>query len=125
MKYFCDIPGLEHNFVEFSDSWSRGQRKALRQLNGDAWLALLGGKITAMYLDCPGGEPMTTLEGVTNETFEAVDMRVWDWFMFVPTAHFLYLDNLGEASGRRLFAMNGDSAARPITSPTPTPTPGS
>jgi hypothetical protein len=125
MRYQCDIPGLENNFVEFSDAWSRAQRRALRQLNGDTWLQLLAGNVIAIHLDCPDGEPLTTLEGVTNEMFEAVDMRVWDWFQFVPIAHVHNLDNLGETSGRRLLGMNGESAAQPTTSPTPTPTPGS
>ena len=25
LKYDCDIPGLEHNFIELRDDWSRGQ----------------------------------------------------------------------------------------------------
>lgn len=124
MRYQCDIPGLEHNFVEFSDSWSRAQRLAVRKATGDEWLTLLAKKITAMHMDCPDQEPLTTLEGVTNEAFQAIDTRVWDWFGWVPAAHFNYLDSLGEGSGRRLLGVKGESAATPTDSPTPTTTPG-
>lgn len=125
MRLQCDIPGLEHNFIEFSDAWSRAERVQFGQF-GDGWLALIASKTVAVHMDRPGKEPLTTLDNVTDEILDEVDWRVYRWFTFTPRAHIEGLDNLGEASRRRLLSKNGELSAAPVNdSRTPTPTPTS
>lgn len=132
MKYCCDVPGLEHNFIEFSDRWSKAERQAFRTLGGsddkakhEEWLTLYRSKIVALHLDCIGAEPITTPDHITDEYIDRMDLVVFEWLKYVGGAHLDHLSSLGKVTGLRLYAANGDSAAQAKQSPMPSPTPGS
>lgn len=119
MKYTCDIEGLEHNFVELSDVWSRKQAVAFLSADSDEYLNLLKAKIVAMSLDCVDGEPITDASALTNNALDDIDMRVFHWLKIIPRGHVQNILNLGEASGRRSYVAVGEKAAQVRTSPTP------
>ncbi len=118
MKYDCDIPGLEHNFIELRDDWSRGQVREFWTAKGEEYIALIAKKITAAHLDVPDGEPLTSGEQLTVDALDTVDSRVFQWFMVVPVAHVQALGDMGEAARRRLLSSTGESTAPTTDSPT-------
>lgn len=124
MKYQCDSPGLQGDFVEFSDSWSRAQTKATWAAWGaiptapaggppvsdeeanaaeERLLATLRPKIISLHLTCPDAEPITNPAELTPARTEQMDQRVYLWWVNVWLVHLRDLANLGNALGRRLF----------------------
>ncbi len=118
MKYDCDIPGLEHNFIELRDDWSRGQVREFWTAKGEDYFALIAKKTTAVHLDVPDGEPVTDPTQLTVAALDAIDSRVFQWFMAVPVAHVQALGDMGEAARRRLLDSKGESTAPTTDSPT-------
>lgn len=118
MKYQCDIPGLEHNFIELRDDWSRGQVREFWTAKGEEYFALVAKKTTACHLDVPDGEPITSVEQFTLDAIDTIDSRVFQWFMMVPSAHINALGEMGEAARRRLLSSTGESTAPTTDSPT-------
>lgn len=103
MKYCCDIEGLEDNFIEMSDSWSRKEVRVLWDLQGAEYMALLQSKLISCRLTRPGDEPLTEPTAFLEEVADTLDWRIWRWLSSVPTKHVQSVGELGEASGRRLF----------------------
>jgi hypothetical protein len=117
MKYSCDIEGLEHNYIELSDVWSRKQATEFLTADSDKYLALLKAKIIALSLDCVEGPPVTSAEDLTDDALDDLDMRVFHWLKIIPRGHVQNVLNLGEASGRRSYVTVGETAARMNASP--------
>jgi hypothetical protein len=107
MRYECEDEAFRGDFVEFSDSFSRGQQRALWAAAGEdeeLFLALLRPKITALHLSCVDAEPITRADELTTERTEDMDLRLYSWFSFAWVAHMRGLTDLGNALGRTLFA---------------------
>lgn len=134
MIYKIDEPELEHNFVEFSDSWSRKQTRAawaafdaLPTSIADAdaqakaeeasakLLNALRPKIVALHLDCEGADPITTPADLTLERLEDMDERVYRWWINVWMVHLGALTRMGNALGRRLYATQDTSNSTQTT----------
>lgn len=106
MRYTCDIEGLEHAFVEFSDAWTRGEYRALGSTDdGDAWLALLRSKIVAVCLPCLKGDDIDDPTQLTEEDFDRVDIRAFQWFSNMPWLFRAEIANQGEVLRRRLYGI--------------------
>jgi hypothetical protein len=121
MRYECDEPGYEANFVEFSRAWTRKERADYIALQGDDWLALVGRKITACHLDCVSGPPITHGHKLTqNAVDDAIDAIVWDWFSAVLLRFRVEMGQLGEALRRRSLPTFATKAAEMIVEVTPT-----
>jgi len=123
MRYDCDEPAFAGDFVEFSDSWSRGQVKAVWVAYG-AMLALVNGgddvsdadaeaaeetllsalrpKIIALRLTCVDSDPITDAGDLTPVRAADVDTRLWVWWTGVWPTHLRGLADLGNALRRRL-----------------------
>lgn len=113
-KYTCDLPGLEDNFVEFSDSWSRKQLREFLELRGEDYVNLVFSKLTACYLVCPDAEPITEPVKLDDETLDAVDMRLVGWLKDVPVRHVVNLQDVGEALRLRLFVSTETKKSQEI-----------
>jgi hypothetical protein len=119
MRYSCDIEGLEHNYIELSDVWSKKQIEAFLDADIEANLVLLRPKIVSLSLARVDGEPITSADQVTNDSLEEIDFRVFHWFKVALVVHVTSMKKLGEASGWRLIAIVGETATRTKTSPAP------
>lgn len=112
MRYQCDIEGLEHCFVEFSDRWSRKEvREWFAAVEMDALCAIYQRKIMSCALDCTDTDPITDPKQLTPEGLDRMDFRLFRWFSALATKHTNELFSLGEASRRRLFAIAEASEA--------------
>ena len=123
MRYDCDDPAFAGDFVEFSDSWSRGQVRAvwsayegfLTLLNSteamtdaaaevaeEKLLSTLRSKIIALHLTCVDAAPITNAGDLISTRVADVDTRLWAWWTGVWPAHLRGLADLGNALKRRL-----------------------
>lgn len=109
MRYSPEDEALAHNFVEYSDSWTRGETKTAYNKVGSEFLDLLKRKITAIHLDCLEGEPITDAAALTEDDLDRIDVRVYTWFSMTWVAHLNNLADLGNALGRKLFALSATS----------------
>lgn len=127
MRYTPDDPAFAGDFVEFSDSWSRAQVRAVwdaiptdaGDAEGDeeaAFLACLRPKIIALHLTCVDAPPITQAVNLTPERTAEMDTRVYQWFSGVWLMHLRELTTLGNALRERLFVT---SAPAPTTKAKP------
>lgn len=108
--YQCDIPGLEDNFIELSDFWSRREVRDFYTFKDESYLALLQSKLIACRLSRPGALPLTEPVAFDADMMDALDMRIVYWVATVPVAHVAGLGNLGNALARRLSASIGTNS---------------
>lgn len=125
MRYECDIPGLEDNFIELSDGWTRKEVRSFWEFQGAEYLALVLSKLIACHLTRPGQEHVTQPVALTSDLLDELDIRLVHWVSSVPVKHVSELGSLGEACGRRLFASTETNSEAESAAPTPLPTDGS
>lgn len=123
MRYTCDIPGFEDNYIELSERWTRREMATSRTATGDAYFALLQRKVTAIYLsrvDEATGNPIDPIDNpsaFTTEAVDAVDYMVWRWVAYAVRRGLDDLYSLGEESARR-WSSALDTATAPPDNPT-------
>lgn len=118
-RYDCEHDEFSGAFVELSDVWTRGEmrRFANEQTDPDAYWQLIRNKITALSLPTVDGDTIDNPDLLTDEdVLDAIDVRLWQWFSYVPIKHVGDLRKLGEALGLGLFSTSGA-----VTSPKATP----
>lgn len=108
-----EFPGA---FVEVSDAWSIGQRRAFLELKGDDWLALWRKKIVALHLPALEGEPLDDSEQVTQDGLDRLDVRLFAWLEAAIVLTVRELADLGEAQRRALFDTYAKKTAK-VTTP--------
>lgn len=106
MRYECDDPAFAGSFIEFSESWSRGEVRAAWAAKEVDLLDILRRKITALYLPCVNGDPITDPDDLTPERLGDVDTRLYTWFANAWIKCMDDLANLGNALGRQLFVTS-------------------
>jgi hypothetical protein len=120
MRYECDEPGYEANFVEFSRAWTRKERADYIALQGDEWLALVGRKIKDCWLDGVDGTQIRFGGDLTQDAVDNyIDAIVWDWFSAVLLRFRVEMGQLGEALRRRSLPTFA-TAEKATTIATPT-----
>ena len=108
MRYTCDLPGFEDNYIEVSDRWTRGQASRVLSVQGDDYFKLISMKLTAVYLsrsDEAGAaiDPIDKPSDFSETAIEGVDYMVWRWFATAIVKGVSDLYSLGEAHASRWF----------------------
>jgi hypothetical protein len=106
MRYDCDDPAFAGDFIEFSDSFSRGQQRALWAAASEdeaLFLDILRPKILRLHLSCVEAEAITDPDDLTPERTLAMDVRLYTWFGYVWVVHLRGLSELGKACGLKLL----------------------
>lgn len=112
MRYCFDDPPFADDFIEFSDSWSRAQVRAAwaavdtTEGSESKLLEVLRPKIVSLHLTCVDAEAITDPDQLTPERTEQLDWRLFSWFAGVWIKHLGELATLGNAFGRKLFAIS-------------------
>ena len=80
MKFFCDVPGLEENWVEISDSWRRSEAERLQSpdlyADFDQYWAFFTSKVKACHIVDADGNIADTVDQITPEFYANVDQRL-------------------------------------------------
>jgi hypothetical protein len=109
MRYDCDDPAFVGDFIEFSDSFSRGQQRALWAAASEdeaLFLDILRTKILRLHLSCVEAEAISDPDDLTPERTLAMDLRLYTWFGYVWVVHLRGLSESGNAIGRRLLGIS-------------------
>ena len=118
MRYELGAP-FEGRFVEYSESWSVGQRNRFYALRGEEFIALIASKITALNLPCAEGDDITEPAALAVESLERLDDRTLRWFLDTAADCLVQIAELGEAlrlPSRSITAATGEqSPSQPST----------
>ncbi len=117
VRVVCDTPGLEANWVEVDEVWTRKELQAFVTLEGDEYWELWARKVVACHIELPSGEVITAPERVRT-ALDDLDLRLLRWLSTAVLTATQYLLNLGEGSAR--LSLNGVGVAAPAKIPTTT-----
>jgi hypothetical protein len=114
----CSTPGLEANWLEVDEVWTRRELREFVTLRGAPFLELWTRKVTACHIELPHGSVVIDDPAAAALIHDELDVRLLGWLssaVLVATEHIL---SLGEASARLSF--NGVGVAVPKMNPTVT-----
>ena len=113
MRFICNIAGLEQNWVEFSDVWTRREDTDLFSLpEQEGFSKYFARKCTACHIEQVGGEPITDPAQLTYDGLNDVDLRV---FGFLAGSIYIACrssQRLGNASALLSTATSEGTAAQ-------------
>ena len=119
-RYDCDA--IAGTFVEFGDSWTRGEVLHFSELEGDAYFAFLASKMLALSLPLGSGEWLTDAAQFVEMT-DSIDMRAFYWLMSLPALEYGRIGRLGESIGRQWLIsyvrQQTTTPTEPLTDPLP------
>lgn len=99
MRFTCNIPGLEDNWIEFSDVWTRGEGKDLFTLpEKQAFDKYFARKAVTCHLEQVDGEPLTDPKAIAYEGLDNVDARVFGFVARALFSAYTEQQRLGNAS---------------------------
>lgn len=110
MRLTCTVEGLEGNWVEMLETWTRADWQRLQEATVEDALALLCEKATACHIDAGDGkwvEKPDELKAAFES--EAMDLALYGFLIAVPGAAMGIRRSLGNRSARLL---SDSSAAR-------------
>lgn len=99
MRIECDIAGLEANWVDVSDVWTRREFKALVGTDGGELIEMLHDKITACNIETADGA-ITDPAEITESSMDDMDLRLVGFIGSVLVTACMRLRELGNVSGR-------------------------
>ncbi|MFZ1755037.1 MAG: hypothetical protein WBO46_14950 [Caldilineaceae bacterium] len=120
VRFAVDIEGLEEDWVEVSESWTRAEVRGVNEAEEAALLGYLQRKLTACHLTRPGQEPLTDPALLDEERMDELDLRLIDFLGTVLIQAAVHLRSLGPLAGR-LLLPGSDSSPTTATGPTKTP----
>ena len=88
MRLECTVAGLEGNWLEIQDRWTRREARALFDaLTADEWMPLLQGKVSACHLVNEDGDVLSDPASMTAEWLEGCDVALVQFLgSALPTA---------------------------------------
>lgn len=114
----CTAEGLDHNWIEYSSSWTRGETRRLESAEDeDVILAIISGKVVRCHIECADGTVLETGESITMEAVGDMDETLAAWLVQSLYTMIARKRVLGNVSASALLATNGKA-----TMPTPTKT---
>ena len=110
MKYTCDVPGLEDNWIEIEDKWTRRETKELDGIQDERYFEVLRAKTISCHLVDDDGNVITKPEGITDDAFDAFDEAILGFLGGVLYHEVRRRRNLGNVSARP--SPNGTEAKK-------------
>ena len=107
----CSTPGLEANWIEVDEVWTRKELQAFVTLQGEAYWALWGRKVTACHIEPVDGGVMVAPVDVP-QILDDLDVRLLRWLSSAVLTATNHLLSLGEASALLLLDGVGVAAVR-------------
>ena len=112
-----EFDAIEGTFVEFGDSWTRGEYLQLEELSGAPFYAFIQSKLKAMSIPLGDGEMLTDTTQFVKR-LDDFDMQVFHWFPALLMLEQSRIGRLGEANGRQwLTSYVQSKMPEPLTAP--------
>ena len=87
-------------WVEFGDSWTRGEVLHFADLEGAEFFAFIGRKLAACHLPMGDGSVLDD-PALFVEKLDDIDVRAFYWLMSLPALEYGRVGRLGESTGRQ------------------------
>ena len=116
MRFYCDIEGLEQNWIDVSERWTRKEYLALQDSKPDEFLPSLIGKITALHLEDMDGNVIEKPDDLTDENLDNMDVRLLGFVGGISANTFIRLRTLGNAHARLSSERSETKAELPLKS---------
>lgn len=111
MKFYCDIEGLQENWVDVGEAWTRAEVNALNSAGEQETLALFYSKVQACHLVAEDGTTVTDPKQVTAEFLDKVQIQLVGFIGGVMPIAVRRLQNLGNAAVRLSSERKGPQTA--------------
>ena len=119
----CTIDGLDDNWLQLSDTWSRREMRAwytaVLQADESTWLPILQSKLLGVHMRLIDGTPIADAD-VLIEQLDNMDVRLTRWLPHSVLGALMEMLALSESSRRILLDGAAVPAASPKTAPTRT-----
>lgn len=116
-RYELDEPVA---WIEFGDSWTRGEVLGFADLSGDEFFAFIGRKIKALSLPLGDG---ATLDNPAEFTarLDDIDLRAFLWLSGLMALEYGRIGRLGESTGRQWLEsyVKAKMTTEPLTAQLP------
>lgn len=112
MRYECRIEGLEHNWVEVDERWTRAEVNALNSAGEKETLALFHKKALACSITAEDGEIVTDPKQLTAEFLDKVRIELIGFIGAVLPVATRKLQSMGNAAVRLSSELNGRETAQ-------------
>jgi hypothetical protein len=99
MRLHCDIEGLEDNWIDISEQWTRREFREMLDANGDELLAILHAKATACHIEA-GDTVITDVADLTEDALDDIDLRLVGFIGGILVHAGVRLRELGNVSAR-------------------------
>ena len=109
MRIECTAPGLERNWVDVADLWTRRDTTEMYAAQGEAFYELLRRRLVACHVELTTGQAIDTPAGITTDAIQDADEAVLGWLGVVLPIALAKRRALGEASARVSSAGNAPS----------------
>ena len=113
MKFYCDIDGLEENWVDVSEKWTRREAQQVRRWDfkdNDEFWSVFAGKVEGLHLVNELGGVINTPAEMTDEFLFDCDERLAGFLGNILTTCVDRLSALGNAHAR--LSLTGTEPAR-------------
>jgi len=105
LKYHCEIEGLEANYVEVVEIWTRAELRDLVEADESNMLGWLQLKIEGCRLETVAGRIVEKGSEINEDLLDELDLRLLQFLGTVLLQAGVYLRSLGNLSGR--LSLNG------------------
>lgn len=102
IKFFCDIEGLQENWIGVSDSWTQAEAKAADDAMSGGWsdyLKFLSGKVESCNL-IVNDSVIDDFSSIKEGTVDMMDLRLVGFIGGILQNAVMRLRALGNASAR-------------------------
>lgn len=79
MRMQCRVEGLEHNYIDVSDVWTRRDLRRLAEADGDEWVDIAREKLVTCHIDVVGGAAIEQPADLTIDALDSMDLRIVGW----------------------------------------------
>ena len=103
-KFYCDIVGLEDNWIDFADKWTRGEVKRVeagKWESDEEFFEFLVSKVKAMHIVNEAGDIAASVDDLTDDFLDECDARLAGFVGSAPLWAVRGLTQLGNWSARR------------------------
>jgi hypothetical protein len=104
MRLYCDIEGLQDNWVDVADAWTRKEFRQMVESDGADFLEMFHAKVTGCHIES-GDESIDDPAGITEDALDDIDMRLVGFLGSVLVTACVGLRSLGNVSAR--MSSNG------------------
>lgn len=113
MRLFCAIPGLEHNWIELDEVWTRKDQTDVEAANGDQIFDILRKRATACHIVDIDGAVIDDPDDLTPGALAKIDVRLDQFLATCIQAQIVRQRRIANFSARPLSMPSAPGTVTP------------